>query len=289
MARIKLFHSSFIDIYHDPKASYLYVDWRGYQSVESAREGCERILDLMVQMNIDSVLNDNTHVIGSWRGAIEWEVNDWFPRMQRAGLRRFAWAVSPSKPSQVSTDMTVDLIDAEAFGVKIFHNKMEAITWLNQESSESNAAQKHRPRVLVIEDNHDFSELFHSMLHIMGCSPEIAGTAAEGLVMARQIVPEIIFCDIGLPGDMDGYEFADAVRSDKLLWNIPLVAVSGYDSEQHKVRARDAGFDRVFLKPLKFADVTEALASFAHGRPLDRRVRDRVGEQVMARRHYDSR
>jgi CheY-like chemotaxis protein len=92
----------------------------------------------------------------------------------------------------------------------------------------------------------------------------------------------------GLPGGMDGYELANAVRADSALANTPLIAVSGYNSDQHKARAQDAGFDRIFRKPLKFNDVSEALASFSHGKPADRRVLTRPGTYSIARRHYDN-
>jgi len=287
MALIKLFQDSFIAICRDPDESYLHVNWKGYQSIDTVRQGCERILALMIQTNVDSVLNDNTHVLGAWKAAAKWVAGDWFPRMRQAGMRRFAWIHSPSKSSQVSANATVKLMDAEAFGVKIFHNRAEAKAWLAQARSEPPAELVHRRRILVIEDNDDFADIFHTMLHTMGCNPEVAGTATDGLEMARENVPEMIFCDIGLPGEMDGYEFAHAVRSDKLLWNIPLIAVSGYGSDQHRARAKEAGFDRIFRKPLKFNDVSEALASFSLGRPINRRTHSKMDGQILSRRHYD--
>ena len=262
MSLLKLARESFIEISHSPGKPLLHVDWKGYQSIESAHEGCEHILDAMVHTGADSVLNDNTHVLGTWSAAAEWVAVDWFPRMRQAGLRRFAWVYSPSKLSQLSTDTTTRLLNRETFGIRIFHSKSEALTWLSHESSKTIPVQKRRPRVLVIEDNPDFSEVFHSMLHTMGCTPDIAGTAGKGLAMAKAIVPDMIFCDISLPGMMDGYDFAAAVRSDSVLKNIPLIAISGTSSEKQMACAVNAGFNRFFPKPIKFADISQALASF---------------------------
>jgi signal transduction histidine kinase/ActR/RegA family two-component response regulator len=122
---------------------------------------------------------------------------------------------------------------------------------------------KQRLRVLAIEDNRDFAQLFRHMLEAMGCDLEIAADARSGLALARAIAPELIFCDIGLPGDMDGFAFARAVRADPALAAIPLVAVSGYNSPADVQRALQAGFDRVCGKPVKFADISDALATFA--------------------------
>jgi CheY-like chemotaxis protein len=270
MSLVELFQGSSIDIAYDPEKLRLHADWKGYQSVESIRQGSERVLELMVQYETYNVLNDNTNVLGIWRGAAEWLAEDWFPRMRQAGLKRFAWINSPSRLSQVSTDATVEMLDAEAFGVKVFRDKLDALAWLNGKAS-NRAAEKARMRVLVVEDNRDFSQLFRDMLHIMGCDPDVAGTARAGLELARKRLPDLVFCDLGLPGEMDGFDFARAWRGDADLTRTPLIAVSGYTGQADRQRALDAGFDRVFPKPVKFADVSEALAIYSkngQARPL---------------------
>ena len=131
----------------------------------------------------------------------------------------------------------------------------------------SATADKPQLRVLAIEDNRDFAQLFRHMLEIMGCELDITSDARSGLARAHEMLPELIFCDIGLPGSMDGFAFARAVRNDPVLAQIPLVAVSGYNSPADVQRAIEAGFDRVCGKPVKFADISETLATFASGRP----------------------
>lgn len=120
-------------------------------------------------------------------------------------------------------------------------------------------------RVLSIEDNYDFAQLFQHMLEIMGCELETASDAETGLERARETAPQLIFCDIGLPGDMDGYDFARSLRTDPRLAPIPLVAVSAYCSPSDVQQAHEAGFDRVCGKPVKFADISAALAAFSNG------------------------
>ena len=120
-----------------------------------------------------------------------------------------------------------------------------------------------RIRVLAIEDNLDFAQLFRHMLEIMGCDMDLTSDARTGLKLAHEALPELIFCDIGLPGDMDGYDFARAVRADARLAHIPLVAVSGYSGPEDRERALAAGFDRICGKPVKFADISEVLSRFS--------------------------
>lgn len=125
-----------------------------------------------------------------------------------------------------------------------------------------------RIRVLAIEDNRDFAQIFRYMLEAMGCDFEVAFDGKSGLELAQKTRPDVIFCDIGLPGGMDGFAFARALRADKNLAHIHLIAVSGYTSEKDRDRAFSAGFDQVFPKPVKFVDVSTALATFSKNKNL---------------------
>lgn len=66
---------------------------------------------------------------------------------------------------------------------------------------------KPRRSVLAIEDNWDFAPLFRHMREIMGCELDITSDARSGLKMVHDIRPQLIDCDIGLPGDIDGFAF----------------------------------------------------------------------------------
>ena len=132
MPGIQLVREDFIEIAYDTEETWLHVTWKGYQTVGSVQEGCEQMLVWLTAYQTDRVLNDNTQVLGIWQGAAAWLATNWFPRMQQAGLQRFAWVYSPSRFSQVSTDTTLALMDADAVGVRVFSNLTEATTWLRQ-------------------------------------------------------------------------------------------------------------------------------------------------------------
>jgi hypothetical protein len=86
------------------------------------------MLELLKQTGVSKVLNDNTHVIGTWQGAATWVGTDWLPRMRAAGLRHFAWVQSSSEPSRKSANQS--LFDAEADGVLLFNEVPSAAVWL---------------------------------------------------------------------------------------------------------------------------------------------------------------
>jgi CheY-like chemotaxis protein len=116
--------------------------------------------------------------------------------------------------------------------------------------------------VLVIEDNRDFAQLFGNILELVGCRLALAPDGESGLAKAREIKPDLVFCDLMLPGAMTGFQFAQAVRADADLSGTPLVAVSGLSSEDHRDEALAAGFDKFYPKPIKFAHIKEAVAAF---------------------------
>ena len=130
MSLTELFKENFIDISLDTEQSILIVDWKGYQSVSSVQQGCERMLYMMSKHDAHRILNDNTKVLGIWIGAAEWLADNWFPRMAKSGMQRFAWVYSPARFSQFSTDGTLALLDSEDYGIQTFHNRADALAWL---------------------------------------------------------------------------------------------------------------------------------------------------------------
>ncbi len=116
-------------------------------------------------------------------------------------------------------------------------------------------------RVLVVEDNVDAAETLREALELEGMSVTVAGDGAEGLAAARRIRPDVVICDIGLPGDLDGYDVARAIRADPTLRGTPLVALTGYAGPDDRARAREAGFDRHLGKPSAIDDVIRTVAS----------------------------
>jgi len=103
-------------------------------------------------------------------------------------------------------------------------------------------------RVLVIEDNMDAAESLRDLLQLNEHTVEVAFTGPEGIEKARGFSPEVVLCDIGLPG-MDGYEVARVMRRDPTLRTVRLVALTGYAAPEDVARAQDAGFDDHLPKP----------------------------------------
>ena len=105
-------------------------------------------------------------------------------------------------------------------------------------------------RVLIVEDNADALESLRLQMELWGNEVSTARSAEEALLVAVASRPQIVLCDIGLPG-MDGFRLVGALR--KALAGMPVVfaAVTGYASGDDQERALSAGFDSFLVKPLQ--------------------------------------
>jgi signal transduction histidine kinase len=107
-----------------------------------------------------------------------------------------------------------------------------------------------RRSVLIVEDNMDLADGVAELLRLHGVSVRVAYDGQSAIKSALESVPDVILCDLGLPGGMDGFEVARACRAETSLRSVRLVAASGYSSAQDHANATIAGFDLLLIKPL---------------------------------------
>lgn len=72
-----------------------------------------------------------------------------------------------------------------------------------------------------------------------------------------------MLCDIGLPGEMDGFAVARALRNQPATQACHLIAVTGYTQENDRRMAREAGFELHLAKPLDLPEIEKILAGYA--------------------------
>ncbi len=113
-------------------------------------------------------------------------------------------------------------------------------------------------RVLVVDDNLDAAEMLATLLDIGGHQVRMAHDGQGAIVVAGELLPEVVFLDIGLP-DMTGYEAAALLRGIPDMQQAMLVALTGWGTEQDRQRAREAGFDHHLTKPAEFDAVKRML------------------------------
>jgi two-component system CheB/CheR fusion protein len=106
----------------------------------------------------------------------------------------------------------------------------------------------------VVEDNADSAESLRLLLEMAGHEVRTAPDGAAGLEAAERFGPDVVLCDIGLPG-MNGYELAERLRPPAgepgAGRPVTLIALTGYGDDASRERSRRAGFDHHLVKPVE--------------------------------------
>jgi CheY-like chemotaxis protein/anti-sigma regulatory factor (Ser/Thr protein kinase) len=115
-------------------------------------------------------------------------------------------------------------------------------------------------RVLVVDDNQPAASMLALLLEHLGVQRvDVAPDGVAAVSKARELLPDVVLLDIGLPG-MDGYQVARELRRHRELDRAVLVALTGYGQEQDRLRSREAGFDEHLVKPASIEDLQRVLS-----------------------------
>jgi CheY-like chemotaxis protein len=126
----------------------------------------------------------------------------------------------------------------------------------------SSAADGRKLRVLIVEDNVDAAEMLNLLISELGHLTKVAHDGGSAIAAAKAFVPDLVFMDIGLPV-LNGYAVVKALRELPEFANVHFAAVTGWGQDEDRRKAREAGFDSHFTKPLSPAVLEELLAGMA--------------------------
>jgi CheY-like chemotaxis protein len=107
-----------------------------------------------------------------------------------------------------------------------------------------------KPRVLIIDDVPDVTEMLDVLLSYAGYEVVTAHSAAAAIAEVREHHFDVIISDIGMP-EMNGYELAKAVRAVPGYETVPMVAVTGYSMFDDRERSLRSGFNAHMTKPIE--------------------------------------
>jgi CheY-like chemotaxis protein len=114
-------------------------------------------------------------------------------------------------------------------------------------------------RVLVADDNKDAADALAMLLELAGHEVRVAHGGRAALSLAQTFRPDVAILDVGMP-ELNGYEVAKELRRAPWGPRMRLIALTGWAQDEDRQRAKDAGFDRHFTKPVD-ADALEILLS----------------------------
>lgn len=120
--------------------------------------------------------------------------------------------------------------------------------------------------VLIVEDNDKNMKLVRDVLQVKGYRTLEAGSAEDGIALARAHKPDLVLMDIQLPG-MNGIEALGVLRADPTTAAIPVIAVTASVMQQDRNLITQAGFDAYIGKPINLKKFLEAVRTMIERRP----------------------
>ncbi len=123
------------------------------------------------------------------------------------------------------------------------------------------SAGMHGPssRVLIVDDNVDAAETLALLLEELGHQTRAVLDSREAVAAAFAFRPDLVFLDLGMP-HLNGFDLARQLREAPGLEGVRLAALSGWGTDEDRLKSRQAGIDHHLTKPVLLSEVTEVLA-----------------------------
>jgi DNA-binding LytR/AlgR family response regulator len=122
----------------------------------------------------------------------------------------------------------------------------------------SDAENANRCRILLVDDDAQFRGFICRFLVKNEFTPLEAADASTGLAMVKQEQPDLILCDLEMPG-MDGYEFLARVQQDPVATTIPVIFLTGRSDLEEIRFGMNLGADDYLTKPVSLEDLARAI------------------------------
>ena len=119
-----------------------------------------------------------------------------------------------------------------------------------------------RSRVLLVEDHIDSARSISRLLRLFGYDVRVETDGLAALDVADRFDPSAALIDISLPS-IDGFEVAERLRANPTTHDCLLIAMTGWATDEHATRARQAGFDAHLVKPISVEALLAALSAAA--------------------------
>jgi two-component system, cell cycle response regulator DivK len=122
------------------------------------------------------------------------------------------------------------------------------------------------PLVLIVDDNERNRKVARDVLRSAGFRTLEAATAAEGIALASEHLPDVVLMDLRLP-DVDGTEAVRTLRAEPRTSRIPVVAMTALRLDARDDWLLDAGFAGYIVKPIDVDEFPDLVRRFAASQP----------------------
>jgi CheY-like chemotaxis protein len=103
-------------------------------------------------------------------------------------------------------------------------------------------------KVLLADDNVDAADTLGAFLEMLGFQVRVVHSGTAALREAAAELPDVAILDLGMPG-LDGWEVCRGIRNLPQGAKVRVVALSGWGSEEVRLKSQQAGFDAHWTKP----------------------------------------
>ena len=128
--RHQLYEDDNLRVFYNQSQNRIDAKWTGFHNGESVQHGAMVMMAMLKANGCTKILNDNREVLGTWSDALEWVGKTWFPIVEKAGLKHFAWTNSADILSQFSAQKRADMAIGEVI-VQFFSEIQSAEDWIN--------------------------------------------------------------------------------------------------------------------------------------------------------------
>lgn len=117
-------------------------------------------------------------------------------------------------------------------------------------------------RILLVDDEPDAREVVAAILGAAGAEVASAASARAALEMVRELNPDVLVSDIGMPGE-DGYELIRKVRAlpPEGGGRVPAIALTAFARTQDRLKVISAGYQMHVPKPVEPVELATVVAS----------------------------
>jgi len=112
----------------------------------------------------------------------------------------------------------------------------------------------YKKKILVIEDEKDQLENICFVLEQAGFETIAANDGVKGLEMAKATKPDLVICDLNLPG-LTGYEVIEKIREDPEISEVPIIILSVFPQPENLDIGLRLKVQEYIVKPFNFNDL----------------------------------
>jgi signal transduction histidine kinase len=127
--------------------------------------------------------------------------------------------------------------------------------------ADPNATARQPLNIVVVEDNEEAADLMSMWLMDLGHIVHVAHTGVAGLALIKQLRPDVVLCDIGLPG-LNGIQVCERVVKE-VAGPPVMIAVTGWGTESDRNKTTHAGFRHHLVKPVELKGLLKVLDAVA--------------------------